>query len=89
MSGISRHSRKTEIWPQPKTQCDLADFPLKVHGAVGFRTALGPAVCGGYKEKRCFVYQQRQWIPFPPLKSRREFASAMVAKINLGMPRMT
>ena len=77
MSGISRHSRKTEIWPQPKTQCDLADFPLKVHGAVGFRTALGPAVCGGYKEKRCFVYQQHQWIPFPPLKTRREFASAI------------
>ena len=74
---VSGYTRKTEIWPRPKTQCALPDYPLEVRGAVGFMTALGPAVCGGYKEKRCFVYQQHQWMPFPNLKTSRTGASAI------------
>ena len=81
VSGWKRYyydtTRKTEIWPRPKTQCALPDYPLKVYGAVGFMTALGPVVCGGNEEKQCFVYQQHQWMPFPNLKTSRGHASAI------------
>ena len=75
--GYGGYPRKTEIWPQPKTQCALTDYPLEVSDAVGFMTALGPAVCGGPEIKRCFVYQQHQWIPFTNLKTPRYGASAI------------
>ena len=86
VSGLYRgYTKKTEIWPKPKTQCALANFPHKVSGAVGFRTALGPTICGGLdkrREKRCFVYKQHQWIPFPNLKTSRQYASAIEVNIH-------
>ena len=64
---------KPEIWPRPKTQCALPDYPLRVVGAVGFMTALGPVVCDG----ECLVYQQHQWMPFSNLIYDRRYASAI------------
>jgi len=47
----SRSQKKTEVWPKPESQCALPDFPLEVGGTVGFWTAQGPMVCGGFGEK--------------------------------------
>ena len=79
MSGVGV-GKKTEIWSHPqttKTQCALPDFPFKVNGAVGFMTALGPALCGGWREKRCFVLNQQQWTPLPNMINERYAASAI------------
>ena len=83
----TKNLHSTEIWSQPKTQCDLPDFPLKVEGAVGFWTAQGPVVCGGQQgrdgnwnmESRCFLYKQKhhQWMPWTNMTRKREFASAV------------
>ena len=81
MSGVGVGvGKKTEIWSHPqttKTQCALPDFPFKVNGAVGFMTALGPAMCGGWREKRCFVLNQHQWTPLRNMINERYAASAI------------
>merc|ERR1712062_680349 len=59
--GDGGSTKKTELWPKPESQCALADFPLEVVGAVGFWTAQGPVVCGGYGVSKCFLYKKNQW----------------------------
>ena len=70
--------RKTELWPgSPDNQCDdLKDYPIESLFAVAFNTAEGPAVCGGPRENRCFIYKQHQWLPFTNMTTERKFASA-------------
>ena len=48
---VTGYTKKTEVWPKPESQCALPDFPLEVGGTVGFWTAQGPMVCGGFGEK--------------------------------------
>merc|ERR1711860_448865 len=67
---------KMELWPGSKTQCDLPDFPIEIEGAVGFNTAKGPVICGGYEENRCFLHTQNQWMPFHNMSTVRWDASA-------------
>ena len=78
---------KTEMWPRSKNQCNLQNFPMTVSGAVLFKTASGPVICGGQKyipnygnkvENRCWIHKEDlQWIPNPPMKIKREHASAI------------
>jgi len=75
--GDGGSTKKTELWPKPESQCALADFPLEVVGAVGFWTAQGPMVCGGYKENRCFLYKNHQWMPSTTMQTVRSAASAI------------
>ena len=69
--------RKTEVWPKPESQCTLPDFPLEVYGAVGFWTAQGPMVCGGWREDKCFLYKNNQWMPSTNMRTPRDSASAV------------
>ena len=71
-----------ELWPGSKTQCDLPDFPQvpTLIGAVGFNTAQGPVICGGFEENRCFILKQHQWMHFLTMKTKRGFASATEVK---------
>ena len=78
---------KTEIWPRSKNQCNLQNFPMTVSGAVVFKTSQGPVICGGQKyvpnygnkvENRCWIHKEDiQWMPNPPMKIKREHASAI------------
>ena len=78
---------KTEMWPRSKNQCNLQNFPMTVSGAVVFKTSQGPVICGGQKyvpnygnkvENRCWIHKEDiQWIPNPPMKIKREHASAI------------
>ena len=75
----------TKIWSQPKAHCALPNFPYRVVGSVGFWTAQGPTVCGGYRDrtgylvksdKRCFYLNQKhQWMPWTTMITERQYAS--------------
>jgi len=72
------YTKKTEVWPKPESQCALLDFPLEVEGAVGFWTAQGPMVCGGYGGgNKCFLYKNHQWMPSTNMRTARWLASAV------------
>merc|ERR1711860_94945 len=76
--GDGFKTKKTEVWPKPESQCTLPDFPLEVGGAVGFWTAQGPKVCGGYGgENKCFLYKNHQWMPSTTMQTPRRYASAV------------
>ena len=77
VTGYGDSSKKTEVWPKPESQCTLPDFPLEVFGALAFWTAQGPMVCGGYKENRCFLYKNHQWMPSTNMQTPRHYASAV------------
>ena len=90
---IDTRLKKTELFPKPDSKCAmLDDFPLEVAGAVGFWTAQGPTVCGGYDgptpplgiepEHRCFIYKEHQWKPWTNMRSRRYGASAIQINPN-------
>ena len=74
---------ETELWPKPDSQCTLQDFPLVVYYPVGFWTAQGPVVCGGYNtntnqwNRKCFIYKHRQWMPWTNMTTLRGHASAI------------
>ena len=76
-----RGGKKTELWPKPDSQCALPNFPLQVSGAVGFWTAQGPTVCGGWKRggsiNKCFLYNEHQWMPWTNMGTARRYASAL------------
>jgi len=75
--------RKTEVWPGSKSQCALPDFPWNVSGAVGFWTAQGPMVCGGFNgENKCFLYKNHQWMPSTNMRTQRRYASAVQINLN-------
>ena len=76
------YTKKTEVWPKSESQCALPDFPLEVRGAVGFWTAQGPMVCGGYKENKCFLYKNHQWMPSTNMGTQRGYASAVQIDSN-------
>ena len=82
----SRGIKKTELWPKPENQCTLPVFPLEVYGAVGFKTAQGPTVCGGsYGRKRyntCFLFKKHQWMPWTNMGTARYGASALQINPN-------
>ena len=69
----------------PNSICTLKnDVPLKVYGAVGFNTPLGPAFCGGKKHreenynKQCFIFNSdNEWIPWVDMTTPRVFAAAI------------
>ena len=69
----------TEVWPKQDSQCTLQDFPLDVLNPVGFWTAQGPVVCGGYNGggNKCFIYKHRQWMPWTNMTTLRGWASAV------------
>ena len=75
---VTGWENKTELWPKPDSQCTLTDFPLDVYGAVGFWTAQGPAVCGGYEGgNKCFLFKENQWMPWTNMGTARYYASAL------------
>ena len=80
--GNGGYTKKTEVWPKPESQCALLDFPLEVSGAVGFWTAQGPMVCGGWRENKCFLYKNHQWMPSTTMGTARWFASALQSNPN-------
>eukprot|EP00095_Tigriopus_kingsejongensis_P011841 maker-scaffold1129_size60621-snap-gene-0.11 protein:Tk11841 transcript:maker-scaffold1129_size60621-snap-gene-0.11-mRNA-1 annotation:"kelch domain protein" len=63
----------------------IADYPLKVKGAVGFVLSGTPTVCGGFDASSrefidtCFQYERstNTWLPFATLDKHR-YASASV-----------
>ena len=75
-------TKKTEVWPKPESQCTLPDFHLAVDGAVGFWTAQGPMVCGGWRVNKCFLYKNHQWMPSTTMRTPRKFASALQINPN-------
>ena len=87
VTGDGDSPKKMQLWPKPDSQCALpADYPLEVSGAVGFWTAQGPTVCGGYGERKtlnkCFIYMEHQWIPWTNMESERYSASALQINPN-------
>jgi len=80
--GDNGYSKKTELWPKTDSQCALHDFPPSVAGAVGFWTAQGPTVCGGYKENKCFLYREHRWMPWTNMGTARVGASALQINPN-------
>ena len=82
--GEDGRKKKTEIWPRPDSQCPLPNLPIDVYGAVGFWTAQGPTVCGGFKEggKKCFVFTEHQWKPWTNMETARAFTSALQINPN-------
>ena len=83
MTGLGSSRKQMQLWPKPDSQCVLADdFPLEVSYAVGFWTAQGPTVCGGFGEKRCFLYKEHQWMPWTNMGTARSHASALQINPN-------
>jgi len=89
VGGIGEFSKQTQLWPKPDYQCTLQDFPLEVSGAVGFWTAQGPTVCGGYNRdsrngiNKCFFYsKEHQWMPWTNMGTARHQASALQINPN-------
>ena len=86
MTGYGSSSKQTEVWPKTDSQCTLTDFPLKVHGTVGFWTVQGPTVCGGWgglkTENKCFLFKEHQWMPWTNLGTARQRASALQINPN-------
>ena len=76
-------SIKTELIAigRPNLICDLPDFPIKVAGAVGFNSAKGPTICGGFKSDRsvtneCFTLNyDHQWESLTKMTTTRGRAS--------------
>merc|ERR1711953_427322 len=86
VTGDGDSPKKTQLWPKTDSQCTLQDFPLEVSGAVGFWTAQGPTVCGGYVGKKtsnkCFLYKENQWTPWTNMGTVRRFASTLQINPN-------
>ena len=78
--------KQTELWPKLESECPLPNFPLKVRGAVGFWTAQGPTVCGGFDgektSNKCFLYKENQWMPWTNMGTARTWASALQINPN-------
>ena len=74
---------KTELWPG-SSNCPLPN--LVVIPAVGFLTAQGPTVCGGYDgekiSNKCFLFKEHQWMPWTNLGTARQRASALQINPN-------
>jgi len=86
VTGYGDSMKQTQLWPKPESQCALHDFPLEVSGAVGFWTAQGPTVCGGYDgektSNKCFLYKENQWTPWTNMGTVRWGASAIQINPN-------
>ena len=84
VTGSRDNNKKTELWPKPDSQCTLTDFPLEVYGTVGFWTAQGPTVCGGWGGgNKCFFYsKENQWMPWTNMGTARWYASALQINPN-------
>ena len=75
VAGGGEYGMKTELWPG-SNNCPLPN--LEVRGAVGFLTAQGPTVCGGYGGgNKCFLYKEHQWMPWTNMGTARYYASAI------------
>ena len=78
-------STKTEIVDVAggKTCSNLADFPLKMNGAVGANLHGTPVVCGGYSFKKmrpsreCYKFKNGTWKKFATMKDKRHVAAAI------------
>jgi len=84
VTGSLSNNKKTELWPKPDYQCPLPKFPLAVDGAVGFWTAQGPTVCGGFGAgDKCFFYsKENQWKHLTNMGTARRLASALQINPN-------
>ena len=89
VNGLVDSGKNTELWPKPDSQCPLPNFPLKVHGAVGFWTAQELIVCGGHGGgkggkalRKCFIYMENQWMPYGTMGTARDEASALQINSN-------
>merc|ERR1712012_735448 len=89
VTGLPRtNAKKTELIPlipSSQNECPLPDFPISLDGAVGFTTAQGPVVCGGYKEdgsiiKDCFILKGQDWTHWASMRTARR--GAAVLKLN-------
>ena len=80
VAGGGEYGMKTELWPG-SNNCPLPN--LEVRGAVGFLTAQGPTVCGGYGGgNKCFLYKEHQWMPWTNMGTARYYASAIQINPN-------
>ena len=82
VTGLVDSGKNTELWPKSDSQCTLTDIPLDVYGAVGFLTAQGPAVCGGKRGNKCFLFKENQWMPWTNMGTARTSASAIQINPN-------
>ena len=83
VTGLVDSGKSTELWPKPDSQCTLTDCPLDGFGAIGFWTAQGPAVCGGYEGgNKCFLFKENQWMPWTNMGTARTSASAIQINPN-------
>ena len=63
---------------------DLADFPVKIYGAVGSNINGIPVVCGGYAgyaggySEKCYRFTNGGWKEFASMKSRRHSAAGVM-----------
>ena len=64
----------------------LADFPLKINGAVGANLHGTPVVCGGYSFKKmrssreCYKFKNGTWTKFATMKDKRHLAAGVMFK---------
>ena len=87
-TGFSSSVTKTEIVDVATgvTCSDLADFPVKLHGAVGANLHGTPVVCGGYfsysnlgYSDKCYSFTNGVWgEEFASMKDKRVYAAAIV-----------
>ena len=67
----------------------LADFPLKINGAVGANLHGTPVVCGGYSFKKmrssreCYKFKNGTWTKFATMKDKRHLAAGVMFKNKL------
>merc|ERR1712012_162039 len=84
VTGLPRtNAKKTELIPlipSSQNECPLPDFPISLDGAVGFTTAQGPVVCGGYNNKDCFILKGQDWTHWASMITER--LGAAVLKLN-------
>ena len=63
---------------------DLADFPVKIYGAVGSNINGIPVVCGGYTgsfrgySEKCYRFTNGGWEKFASMKTRRKSAAGVM-----------
>ena len=89
VTGLSSGSgynyvRKTELidLTRPDNNCDLPDYPKELYGAISFKSAQGPVVCGGFNYpnafKECFILtSSHEWESWANMTTIRRFASVV------------
>jgi len=78
-------AKKTEVVDveSGETCADLADFPVKIYGAVSADIDGTPVVCGGSYSgysRKCYRFKNGKWKKFASMKEKRGFAAGIMHK---------